>query len=241
MSEISLIKSPLSRICPPHFQWSLRPSPPSRASSQSVARPWWVNDDKGPRWPSRGFVCFGGANCWPLGRRIREGQGWGAKGRSTKPPRSTKQRDEENLRDRKIMFIQLFTIRGFHWQVLVDATLAGLQCDEFWWKKSSVTSFKMSCSRNAYNSRNRLEKPSPLDYDNSKVCMLYNIKFQRYHMIQTYPSCSFRFVGLSLSWSAVCIYPIFPNHRDRNQAKPLKQHEDVCDSTGKRRSSINNW
>ena len=78
----------------------------------------------------KGFVCFGGANCWPLGRRIREGQG-GAKGRSTKPPRSTKQRDEENLRDRKIMFIQLFTIRGFHWQVLVDATLAGLQCDEF--------------------------------------------------------------------------------------------------------------
>ena len=153
----------------------------------------------------KGFVCFGRGKLLATWKTYAWRSGWGANGRSIKPPRSTKQRDEENLRDRKIMFIQLFTIRGFHWQVLVDATLAGLQCDEFWWKKSSVTSFKMSCSRNAYNSRTRLEKPSPLDYINSKVCMLYNIKFQRYHMIQTYPSCSFRFVGLSLSWSAVCI------------------------------------
>lgn len=85
-----LLKSPLSRMFPPHFQWSLRPSPPSRASSQSVARPWWVKWRQGATVALKGFVCFGGANCWPLGRRIREGQG-GAKGRSIKPPRSSKE------------------------------------------------------------------------------------------------------------------------------------------------------
>ena len=33
----------------------------------------------------KGFVCFGGANCWPLGRRIREGQGGGQKGEAQNP------------------------------------------------------------------------------------------------------------------------------------------------------------
>lgn len=128
--------SPLSRRFPPHFQWSLRPSPPSRASSQSVARPWWVNDDKGPRWTRGCFVCFGRGKLLATWKTYSWRPVGGANGRSIKPPRSTKQRDEENLRDRNSMFIQLWPIGGFTGR-FVHTTLGFSWCNfgrsAVWW------------------------------------------------------------------------------------------------------------
>lgn len=217
--------SPLSRILPPHFQWSLRPSPPSRGSSESVARPSpWMT-----RPQAAGFVCFGGANSGHFEVLVKVRGAW----EKHKPPRSTK-KETQYLRDRNSCSYNLAN-RGFTGQ-FDHATLAGLQCDEFWWKKSSVTSFKMSCSRNAYNSRNRLEKPSPLDYDNSKVCMLYNI----YKVSEISPDSNISILQFPLRWLVLeLIRCVYPNHavssngtwrfgEVMNQAKPLKQHEDVC-------------